>query len=296
MAIQFALPQAHIIWNFLARSEGSGWKCTTKAVSEPALSQPQRLRCRRFLQHSARTTSPASVMPTQPLRSSFSRRVHPLARSYKDASVNRVPLERSRVLRSCQWAPIASIAGSTRYIQRRRLQLCRLKKWGATDCTSLLTLRPHLLVSLIPSSDFSPQFMPYLHCLLLEGATLQQEKKRGGGSWPWKRELMNACGDGLPPARAYPCSNHNSTMIHQGKNLDQQFRWQFMPPLLHLLQNTTCFIHHLRAICCLNHSLQLVFHTWWSRLHLIFLWWPKEWGRTWPMVRQSPCLFLLQSQ
>ncbi len=179
MAIHFALPQAHIVWNFLARSEGSGWKCTTKAVSEPALSQPQRLRCRRFLQHSARTTSPASVMPRQPLRSSFSRRVHPLARSYKDASVNRVPLERSRVLRSCQWAPIASIAGSTRYTQRRRLQLCRLKKWGATDCTSLLTLRPHLLVSLIPSSGFSPQFMPYLHCLLLEGATLRQEKKKG---------------------------------------------------------------------------------------------------------------------
>ncbi len=53
--------------------------------------------------------------------------------------------------------PIASIAKSTRYIQSRRLQLCRLKKWGVTDCTNLLTLHPHLLVSLIPSSNFSPR-------------------------------------------------------------------------------------------------------------------------------------------
>jgi hypothetical protein len=40
---------------------------------------------------------------------------------------------------------------------RAWLQLCRLKKWGVTDCTTLLTLHPHLLDSSIPSSNFSPR-------------------------------------------------------------------------------------------------------------------------------------------
>lgn len=132
---------------------------TCKAMSEPALLQPQRLRYCKFLQCCASMTSPLSEKPMQPLRSSISSCGHPFASETNDESVRRAPFVKSKALRLCQLDPIASIAWSLSKSHRLMVQHSRLVNLGATDCTSLLTLRPHL-------SRLCPQAFKFLSPIL----------------------------------------------------------------------------------------------------------------------------------
>lgn len=139
---QYQITTIHA-WSRWLQRKGLG---TCNAVSVPPLSQPQRLRWRKLLQCCARITSPACVIPVQPLKSSFSRSGQPSANARKQASVSCVPKVRSKVFSPCQFLAAASIAVSSKAQHRRNLQHWRFGNLGATDWTSLLTPWPHLIV------------------------------------------------------------------------------------------------------------------------------------------------------